>query len=93
MPIPAKMGTFNSGGGVSFMGDPSVIVQGRPASRVGDYVTGHPGFDPRHPHPPNPIVLGSKSILVGSRPQGFLGSPDACRHIMIPHESDVIMSL
>lgn len=93
MPIPAKIGTYNSGGGVSFMGDPSVIMQGRPTSRFGDYVTGHPGFDPLHPHPPNPIVIGSRSVIVGGKPQGFLGSLDACRHHMIPYEASVIVSL
>ena len=91
MPIPAKMGTFNNGGGVAMMGARSVIIQGRQASRIGDYVTGHPGNDPRHPHPPNPIVLGSKSVIIEGRPQGFLGSIDACHHVMIPHESSIMV--
>jgi hypothetical protein len=89
MPIPAKLGSLNTGAGVAMMGDTSVIINGRPASRIGDYVTGHPGFDPRHPHPPNPIIQGSISCLIGGRPLGFLGSFDACRHNMLPTESDV----
>lgn len=88
MPIPAKLGTFNSGGGVSFMGDPTVIMNGRPASRFGDFVTPHPYL-----HPANPIVLGSKSVLVGLKPQGFLGSYDACGHVMLPVEADVLVGL
>ena len=86
MPIPSKMGSLNSGGGISFMGDPTVIINGRPASRVGDFVTGHPYL-----HPPNPIVLGSNSVIVGGRRLGFLGCLDACHHVMIPHESDVLV--
>lgn len=88
MPIPAKLGTVNSGGGVSFQGDLTVIINGRPASRFGDFVTGHPYL-----HPPNPIILASRSVLIGGRPQGFLGSFDACGHIMLPMESDVQVSM
>lgn len=88
MPIPAKIGTYNNGGGVSYMGARSVIVQGRPASRFGDYVTGHPYL-----HPANPIVLASRSVIIEGRPQGFLGSYDACGHVMIPHESDVLVGM
>lgn len=86
MPIPAKMGTYNNAGGVSIMGASSVIIQGRRASRKGDYVTGHPYL-----HPANPIVLASRSVIIEGRPQGFLGSYDACGHIMIPTESDVLV--
>ena len=57
MPIPTKVGNYNTGGGVTFQGDPTVIINGRPAARIGDHYTGHPGFDPLHPHPPNPLSL------------------------------------
>jgi uncharacterized Zn-binding protein involved in type VI secretion len=88
MPIPAKFGTYNSGGGVSFQGDPTVIVNGRQSSRFGDMVTPHPYL-----HPANPIVLGSASVLVGLKPQGFLGSYDACGHVMLPVEADVLVGI
>lgn len=91
MPIPTKLGSRNTAGGIAMMGDTSVLINGRQASRIGDYVTGHPGFDPRHPHPPNPIVTGSHNVIVGGRPLGYLSVLDACRHIMIPHESDVLI--
>jgi uncharacterized Zn-binding protein involved in type VI secretion len=83
MPIPAKIGTMNNGGAVSFMGEPTVLINGRPASRLGDFVTPH-GL-----HPANPIILASRSVIIGGKPQGFLGSFDVCGHIMIPFESDV----
>ena len=92
MPIPTKMGTVNNGGGFAFAGDFTVLINGRPANRIGDFVTGHTGFDPRHPHPPNPIILGSRDVLVGNRPLGYLGVLDSCRHIMLPHEADVLTS-
>ena len=88
MPIPAKKGTYNNAGGQSIMGAESVIIQGRPASRKGDYVTGHPYL-----HPANPIVLGSKSVIIEGREQGFLGSYDACGHVMIPHEASVLVGM
>ncbi|NDB57132.1 hypothetical protein EB001_01590 [bacterium] len=88
MPIPAKMGTYNDGGGFAIMGAVSVIVQGRRASRKGDYVTGHPYL-----HPGNPIVLGSRSVIIEGREQGFLGSFDACGHRMIPHEASVMVGM
>ena len=121
MPIPAKKGTYNNAGGQSIMGAESVIIQGRAASRVGDYVTGHPYLHPSNPiawgsntviiegrrasrkgdyvtghpylHPANPIVLASRSVIIEGRPQGFLGSFDACGHIMIPTESDVLVGM
>jgi uncharacterized Zn-binding protein involved in type VI secretion len=55
---------------------------------MGDYVTGHPYL-----HPANPIVLASRSVIIEGRPQGFLGSYDACGHVMIPHESDVLVGM
>ena len=91
MPIPTKIGSLNTAGGVAFMGDYTVLINGRPASRIGDYVTGHPGFDPRHPHPPNPIIQGAFSILIGGRPLGYLSVFDSCKHNMIPHEADVLI--
>jgi uncharacterized Zn-binding protein involved in type VI secretion len=91
MPIPTKVGNFNTGGGVNFMGDYSVLINGRPAARIGDMYTSHPGFDPRHPHPPNPIILGAPSILVGGRPLGYLGVFERLGHNAIPHESDVLI--
>ena len=87
MPIPAKLGSYNNGGGVSFQGDYTVIMNGRPASILGDFVT------PHFQHPANPIVVGSKSVLIGGRPQGFLGSLDACGHFMIPVEADIQVGL
>jgi len=90
MPIPTKIGSPNTVGGVAFMGDYSVLINGRPASRIGDYVTSHPGFGP-HPHPPNPIIMGTPSIIVGGRPLGYLSVLDSCGHTMIPFESDVLI--
>jgi len=90
MPIPTKVGNFNTGGGVNFMGDLTVLINGRPAARIGDMYTSHPGFGPI-PHPPNPIITGSPSILVGGRPLGYLGVFEALRHNAIPHESDVLI--
>ena len=86
MPIPAKKGTYNNAGGQSIMGAESVIIQGRAASRVGDYVTGHPYL-----HPSNPIAWGSNSVIIEGRRLGFLGCNDACGHIMVPTESDVMV--
>lgn len=91
MPIPTKKGSPNTGGGVVVNGLESFLINGRAAARVGDLYSGHPGFDPRHPHPPNPIITGAPSIIVGGRPLGYLGVFESLRHTAIPSESNVII--
>lgn len=91
MPIPTKFGNKNTGGGTNFEGENTCLINGKAAARRGDHYTGHPGFDPLHPHPPNPIINAAKSIIVGGRPLGFLGVYEKLRHQAIPRESDVII--
>ena len=90
MPIPTKIGNYNTGSGVNFQGDYTVLINGRPASRIGDMYTAHPGFG-IDIHPPNPIITGARSIIVGGRPLGYLGVFEALGHNAIPHESDVLI--
>ena len=87
MPIPTKLFSPNSGGGRMIVGAPTVLINGRPTCRIGDIVSGH-GL-----HPPNPIVNGTPSVVVQGRPIGHLTSLDACGHIMIPTEPDVLVGL
>jgi uncharacterized Zn-binding protein involved in type VI secretion len=91
MPIPTKKGSLNTGGGIIIRGEPSVLINGRDAARVGDFYTGHPGFDPRHPHPPNWIINGAQSIRVGGRALGYLGTFEQLGHNAVPTESNVLI--
>lgn len=86
MPIPTKLFSPNNGGGMMINGALTVLVNGRPACRFGDIVSGH-GL-----HPPNPIVTASPSVIVEAKPQGYLTSLDACGHFMIPAEPNVLVS-
>jgi uncharacterized Zn-binding protein involved in type VI secretion len=91
MPIPTKLGSLNTGAGAIINGEPTVLINNRPAARVGDLYSGHPGFDPRHPHPPNPIINGNPRILIGGRPLGYLGVFESLGHTAIPTESNMII--
>jgi uncharacterized Zn-binding protein involved in type VI secretion len=90
MPIPTKVGSLNTGAGALFVGDSNFLLNGRPAARVGDLYSSHPGTGFK-PHPPNPIITGAQSIQVGGRSLGYLGVFEALGHVAIPTDSDIII--
>jgi hypothetical protein len=82
MPLPVlKMLSFNPvRGAVNPVLFPDVIVEAFPIATIGAMMTPHPGFSPKHPHPPNPIVMGDRSFLVHNFPVAYLGCVEALGH-------------
>jgi uncharacterized Zn-binding protein involved in type VI secretion len=56
---------------------PTVLIGGMPAAVVG---TGHTCAMPpvAGPHPPSAVVVGSATVLIGSRPAARLGDSVGC---------------
>jgi uncharacterized Zn-binding protein involved in type VI secretion len=89
-----RVGDFNNKFGVVFVGNPTVLVNARPIATKGPtgMVTKHPGFG-KTPHPINPIIKGSLTVLAGPMPVAHKTSPDACLHIMITGSTDVLTGI
>jgi uncharacterized Zn-binding protein involved in type VI secretion len=72
-------------------GSTDVLVNGKPAARVGDTSTPHlrPGgkFCPPHSAP---IVLGSFSVLINGKPAARVGDPLAACTVIALGSFDVI---
>jgi uncharacterized Zn-binding protein involved in type VI secretion len=86
LPNAITINDVNDGGGVLYEGAYSVLIEGLPAGRIGDYVTGH---DPDHD--PNPIVTGVDSVIVEYAVQAVDGSLNDCGHSMISSHSSVVI--
>ncbi len=67
---PMVTGTVpHVGGPVMPPGEPTVLIAGMPAARVGDMAT--------CTGPPDTIVAGSGTVLIGGMPAARLGDPTA----------------
>lgn len=67
---PMVTGTVpHVGGPVMPPGEPTVLIAGMPAARVGDMAT--------CTGPPDSIVAGSGTVLIGGMPAARLGDPTA----------------
>ncbi len=78
MPGAARIGDpTNHPGAISGPGMINVLIEKRPAARVGD---GHAcAFPPpAGPHPPNAIVKGSATVRIGGQPAARQGDACAC---------------
>ncbi len=81
MSMPAaRIGDTTVHGGAIVVGEPSVLVQGIPAARMGDHhacpmVT--PGTPPV-PHVGGPILGGSPTVLINGRPAARVGDMALC---------------
>lgn len=67
---PAATGTVPHVGGPIVQGEPTVLVSGSPAARVGDTAVCN--------GPPDAVAGGSTSVLIGGKPAARLG--DATVH-------------
>ncbi len=79
MSLPAaRMGDATSHPGlVSGSGNPTVLIEGRPAAALGDLHTcAMPPL--AGPHPPGPIASGSPTVLIGGRPAARVTDLAAC---------------
>jgi uncharacterized Zn-binding protein involved in type VI secretion len=84
MPGPlSRLGDKNSAGGVVVTGNPTVLVNGRPITRLGDKVTPHPCCGARGCPPTHCAARTTSSnytVLVGGIPVTTVGDSDTCGH-------------
>jgi uncharacterized Zn-binding protein involved in type VI secretion len=73
----ANITTATTHGGIVVAGAPTVLLENKPASRIGDMHT-CPMFDGPKPHVGGPIVLGSFTVWTCSVPQSYQGNPAIC---------------
>jgi uncharacterized Zn-binding protein involved in type VI secretion len=64
-----RLADINIATGMLFTGSTNVIINKRPAVRMGDLVTAHPAGG-RRIHYPNPVLTGSAKVLINRRPAG-----------------------
>lgn len=72
---PMVTGTVPHVGGPIVQGDPTVLIEGMPAARVGDLVTCN--------GPPDTIAMGSRSVFIGGRPAARMGDTTAHGGVII----------
>jgi len=74
----ARMGDMTAHGGVIVAGEPTVLIGGAPAARVGDMHTCPIPGGPPPPHVGGPITLGSFTVLIGGKPAARVGDMCTC---------------
>jgi uncharacterized Zn-binding protein involved in type VI secretion len=76
----ARVGDQTSHGGVITSGIPTVLINSRPAARMGDMHTCPmvtPAVPPV-PHVGGPIIMGSATVLIGGQPAARMGDTATC---------------
>lgn len=73
----ARIGDLTAHGGVITLGEPTVLIGGMPAARVGDMHT-CPMCDGPKPHVGGPITMGCFVVLIGNRPAARVGDMVTC---------------
>ena len=78
MPAAARVGDPTSQPGTrAGPGVPNVLITGRPAAAAGDtHICALPPT--AGPHPPNPFIGGSQTVLIGGRPALRMKDLAAC---------------
>jgi uncharacterized Zn-binding protein involved in type VI secretion len=71
------IGSMTAHGGNVVMGLPTVLIGGKPASRIGD-MHACPMVTVLVPHVGGPFILGSFTVLVGGMPQSRVGDALVC---------------
>lgn len=74
----ARLGDLTAHGGSIIGGDPTVLIGGKPAARLGDMHTCPIVIPPGIPHSGGPILEGSHSVLIGGKPAARVGDPAQC---------------
>jgi uncharacterized Zn-binding protein involved in type VI secretion len=67
-----RLGDTTSGGGQVISGATTVLINGRPAARVGDQIL-TPRVEPQGPCVGGPIVSGSATVFIEGRPAARTG--------------------
>lgn len=77
MPPAARVGDESAHPGViTGPGVLSVLIEGKPAARLGDIHVC--SFPPPAVHPSTPIVMGSSSVQIGGQPAARVGDEAGC---------------
>lgn len=89
-----RVGDQNAAGGVIMVGDPTVLVNGRPIATIGAKVSPHfccgaKGCPPTHCSASTTST--SATVLVGGKPVVTTGSLDTCFHPRVGGSFDVIV--
>ncbi len=77
----ARMGDPTAHGGIIIEGYPAVLIEGKPAARIGDMHTCPqviPGMPPI-PHVGGPIITGSRTVFIGGKPAARVGDTATCQ--------------
>jgi len=74
----ARLGDTTAHGGVIVVGEPTVLIGGMPAARLGDMHTCPIPGAPPPPHVGGPIILGSFTVLIGGKPAARVGDMCQC---------------
>jgi len=72
----ARLQDPTSGGGMVISGAPTVLINGRPAARVGDLIQ-TPRFEPPVACVGGPILSGSSTVFIGGMAAARVGDPAA----------------
>ena len=71
------------GGPILPAGEPTVLIGGMPAARVGDMAT--------CTGPPDTIIMGSSTVLIGGMPAARLGDSTAHGGVIVAGEATVLI--
>jgi uncharacterized Zn-binding protein involved in type VI secretion len=90
MPSAARVGDeTNHPGAILGPGVETVLIDGLPASVVGDeHVCSFPS-DP--PHPSTPILVGSTSVTIGGKPAARVGDQAGCGAEILTGAASVVI--
>jgi uncharacterized Zn-binding protein involved in type VI secretion len=90
MPGIVRKGDRNDAGGrvIADVWD-DVIINGRPAARVGSLVEKH--YPHKHPHIVARCTLSSKTVMGHDKGLIYVGCKDTCGHTRIEGSNDVII--
>lgn len=83
-PMVTPAGTPHVGGLILPPGEPTVLIGGLPAARVGDMAV--------CAGPPDTIVSGSKTVLIGGKPAARMGDPTGHGGSVVAGEPTVLVN-
>jgi uncharacterized Zn-binding protein involved in type VI secretion len=89
-PAARALDPTNHPGAITGPGSPDVIINLRPAARVGDaHACAFPPL--AGPHPPSTVTKGSATVLINSRPAARQFDPVGCGAMIIVGSPDVLI--
>lgn len=91
VPPAARVGDLsNHPGTISGPGNPTVLIEGRPAAVVGDtHACAMP--PPAGPHPTGPVLQGSGTVWIGGRPAVRVLDATACGAVIVQGAASVFI--